>query len=443
MTTVSEVVTTEIDIKDAAVSQEGFGTPMIIGYHTFWAERSRTFSDPDEMTVAPFNMPTTHPIYLAAQKVKSQKPSPPQFKVGKRLGAPTHTVKITPSAPGVAEVFSLYVDGTLVTYTADGTPTLAEVTAALTTAITALAGVTATDGSTFVTSAADVAGVLHRYENLSSNLKIQDVTTDPTPSIATDLAAIRAADSDWYWGLLDSNSEAEIEAAAVWAETQKLILMVTTMDSGAYDGAVTIDVASDLKTASYHRTALLFHEKPALQFAAAAWTGRIAPKTPGSYTAANKTLSGVDKSALGDTARGVLKGKNCNYYVDIKGVGFTLDGRAASGRYIDITHGMDWFEARVQERVVAVLANNDKIPYTDKGAELFRAQVEAQILEGIAAQLIDEASGYSVTVPRVKDVDSNTRTLRKLPDVSFDFVLAGAVHFVQIKGTVRTSAVSA
>lgn len=436
MSSASEVVTLEIEIKDAAVSQEGFGTPLIAGYHTYWSERVRTFSEPDEMTVAPLSMPTDHPIYKAAVALKSQRPTPPQFKVGRRIGTVTHTVRLTPSTPVAGEVYSLKVDDQEVSVTADGTPTVAEVTAALATAITALAGVTATDNTSNVSSAGDTAGALHTYTELSSNLAIKDITANPSTTIQTDLAAIRAYDADWYGLLLDSNSEAEILAAAAWAETQTVLFFASTADSEAKDGNVTNDVASDLKSAGYHRTVLLYHHVPS-EYAAAAWAGRMLPKAPGSATWANKSLAGVSKSPLGDTERGVLKGKNANYYVDVKGIGFTLDGRAASGRYIDITHGMDWFDARTAERVVAMLANNDKVPYTDKGAELVRAQVLGQILEGITNTVIDGDSPYSVTVPKVADVNPNDRIARTLPNVKFAFVLQGAVHKVQISGTVR------
>jgi uncharacterized protein DUF3383 len=438
MSTESEVVTMSIEIKDAAVSQQGFGVPLIAGYHTYWAERVRTFSDPDEMTVAPLSMPTTHPIYLAAKALKSQRPTVEQFKVGKRLGAVTHTVRLTPSTPIAGEVFSLKVDGVAVSVTADGTPTVAEITGALTTAITALTDVTATDNTTNVSVAGDTAGKLHAYTELSSNLAFKDLTANPATTIQTDLAAIRAYDSDWYALLLDSNSEAEGLAAAAWAESQKVLLFLSTADTEVTDGGVSNDFGSDLKTATYHRAIILWHHNPS-QYAAAAWVGRMLSKTPGSATWANKSLSGVDKSTLSDTQRAALKAKNVNYYVDVKGVGFTLDGRAASGRYIDITHGQDKFDARVSERIVGMLANNDKVPYTNKGAQLARAQVEGQILEGIGDLYIDGTSPWSVTVPLVADVNPNDRIARTLPNVKFNFVLQGAVHKVNIIGTVRVA----
>ena len=45
MTTAIEVVDVTIDIRDAAVAQQGFGTPMIVASHAFWPETVRTFSE--------------------------------------------------------------------------------------------------------------------------------------------------------------------------------------------------------------------------------------------------------------------------------------------------------------------------------------------------------------------------------------------------------------
>jgi hypothetical protein len=438
MSSVSEVVNVTIEIKDAAVSQAGFGTPLIAGYHTYWPELVRTFSDADEMTQPPMSMPTTHPIYLAARTLKSQNPCPPQFKVGKTASATKQSVTITPSTPVGGEVFKLEVDGVLVSVTASTTPTVSEITASLAAEINNVPGVTATGGPTAVTVESDEDDEVHRFESLSPNLTIKDDTPDSTTGIGTDLAAIRAYDADWYGLLLDDSSAAVIAAAAAWAETQQIMMFVNPSDSDIKSGSVTDDIGSDLQTAGYNRTVPLYHGKPA-QCAAAAWAGRMLPKAPGSATWANKSLAGVDKSPLSDTDRGVLKGKNVNYYVDVKGIGFTLDGRAASGRYIDITHGIDWFDARVSERIVALLANNDKVAYTDKGIELVRAQVLGQILEGISATLIDGDAPYSVTVPKVAEINPNDRTARILPDVKFSFVLQGAVHKVLINGTVRTA----
>jgi hypothetical protein len=164
------------------------------------------------------------------------------------------------------------------------------------------------------------------------------------------------------------------------------------------------------------------------------------PKAPGSANWANKSLALVDVSALSDDERHHLRAKNCNYYVSVKRIGFTLDGRAAGGRFADITHGLDWFEARLQERIVALLANNDKVPYTDAGIQLVRAQVDAQILAGITATIVDPAQPWSTSAPAVVNVDPADKTARLLRDVRFQFVLQGAINKVMINGTVLVTA---
>lgn len=439
MATIDEVVTTTIAIQDAAVTQEGFGTPLIAAYHTLWPERVRTFSEPGDLLLPPYSLAATHPIYLAAKQLKSQKPSPAQFKIGKRLGAATQILTVTvvaSPAPVQGDVYSFVINGTTITVTAGASPTPTTVATALAAAMSGVTGITTTSSTGTVTLTSSTAGARHRLEQQTSNLTVKETTVEPTPNLATDLAAIRAYDSDWYGLLLDSQASAEVQAAAAWAETQRILFMPTLRDSEVKDGAVTTDVGSALKNASYQRTIPIYHERPATQYPGAAWMGLMFPKAPGSANYANMALAGVDQMRLSDSERAALKAKNVNYYVPIKGVGFTLDGRASGGRYADITHGMDWFEVRTQERIVALLANNDKVPYTDSGMELIRGQIAAQILEGIDAGVIDGAQAWSVTVPKVATANPTDKVNRLVSGVKFTFVLQGAVNKVGINGTV-------
>jgi hypothetical protein len=437
MPTINEIITTTVEIKDAAVSQEGFGTPLIAAFHNFWPERVRTFSDASELLLAPFNVPVTHDVYLKASALKRQKPSPTNFKVGKRLGAATQVIVLTPAAsPVVGDVYSVLVNGITYTVTAGASPTVSTVAAALATALSGAAGLTAV-GTTVVTITATPAlsGARNRVEPLTANLGYKDTTADPATSIAVDLAAIRAADGDWYGLFTDANSAAEVLATANWAETQRILYFTSIGDTESWDAAVTTDIDSALRNATYHRTVPIWHHKLS-QSAAASWAGRMLPKAPGSANWANKSLIGVDKSTLSDGQRAALKAKNCNYYIDVKSIGFTLDGRAASGRFIDITHGNDWFEVRLQERIVGLMANNDKVAYTAKGLQLIRAQIEAQILEGIGADVIDGEQPWSATVPTLSTINPNDRIARLVPNAKYSYVLQGAVNKVQVNGTV-------
>jgi len=83
-----------------------------------------------------------------------------------------------------------------------------------------------------------------------------------------------------------------------------------------------------------------------------------------------------------------------------------------------------------------MLANNDKVAYTDKGLQLIKAQIEAQILEGISADVIDGDQPWSATVPKLSTVNPNDRIARQVAGAKFQFVLQGAVNKVLINGTV-------
>lgn len=432
-----EIITHTVTVADATVSRFGFGIPLIAGYHTHWPELVRAFQEPDEMTAAPFNMPATHPIYRAALKLKSQNPSPPTFKVGKLTGAITHAVELAPSAPVAGELYKLEVDGQAVSVTAGPSPTTAQISAALTTAISALTDVTAVDEEGLLTVSGETAGAVHSYEKLSPNLSLTEMTDLPTPTPATDLAAIRAYDGDWYALLLAIGGAPSIEDVAAWAETERVLFIAQTADTGAADSGTSDDIATALNLAGYHRTGILYHEKPVTQQPAAAWAGVMLPKLPGPATFANKGLAGVDRSPLSATQRQALKDKKANHYVDIKGLGFTLNGWAASGRFFDVTAAIDWFDVGIEDRIILLLRNNDVVPYTDKGIETVRGQVLGQIQEGIALGIIDGAQDFTVTAPKVADVNPVDKGNRVLPDIRYSYVLSGAIHSVRVVGIVK------
>lgn len=438
MSTVTEVIETQIDIRDAAVSQQGFGTPLIAASHDFWPERVRTFGELIELVTPPLNVPTNHPIYVHAQRLKAQKPSPAQFKVGKRDSLAEQSFELTPTVDAAGSTYTFAIDGIALTATVAAAGTVAQACTAIAAAIaaaTGLADVTATAGASKVTVVGDTDGVRHSFACSSKNIAYAETTMDP--GIEDDLNAIWAADQGWYGLVIDSVGGQEILGAANWAEALKQgMLFFAIVQDSACLGAGDTDVCSQLQASSLQRTIPLWHHRGAEQVGCTAWAGKMLPKAPGSANWANKSLALVDMSSLSDTERGNLKAKNANYYVPVKGIGFTLDGRASGGRFADITHGIDWFNARLEERIVLLMANNDKVPYTDAGIQLIRGQVDAQILAGITAGIVDPAQTWWTSVPAVADVDPNDKIARILRNVRFQFVLQGAVNKVLINGTV-------
>jgi hypothetical protein len=111
----------------------------------------------------------------------------------------------------------------------------------------------------------------------------------------------------------------------------------------------------------------------------------------------------------------------------------TYDGFACSGRYLDITIGIMWLRARIREAVLIVLANNEKIGFTNAGAALIEAAVAGVLSQAESNDLL--APGWSVQRPDVSTVSAANKINRIFPDMKFKAVLQGAIQKVEIDGT--------
>lgn len=307
------------------------------------------------------------------------------------------------------------------------------------------------DGSstTKVRVTAQFAGDLVPYANHSqdSNIAMTDATADA--GIAADLAAIALADPDFYGLCLDSNGAAEVEAAAAWAESGGLYeFTAQTADSAVPDStaiADTTSVAAYLKSHVEFRTVPWFHPTIGANFIAAAILGDRLKAAPGSDTWNLKTLAGIAVYDLTSTQLTNLRAKNVNVYIDIAGEPSTYEGTVAAGEYADVIRGRDWQISDIKTSVFGTISNAEKIPYTAEGADLIAGAIRASLRRGVAngfivASYIDDNGkvqpGFTVTVPNVDALTSSQRQSRRLPNVKFSARMAGAIHAVDIVGTI-------
>lgn len=298
------------------------------------------------------------------------------------------------------------------------------------------APVTAVASGTEVTCTAPVAGELHSYEVTTANLSIHDTTTDP--GIATDLGAILAADPDFYGVLLDSNSSTEIMAAAAWTEANGKLFGAQSADTLCTTSGNTTNVMYLAKAAGYARTAITYYPSIGLTTAwfTAGWMGKLFPKSPGKATWAHKTIAAVSVYTLTDAQRAAIEAYGGNHYLAAGGIPITFPGKTASGEWIDVTRDIDWLRARLKERQLFLVANRDKIPFTDAGISLVVGEVRAQLDEAVDAGVLAGDPKPTVTAPRAADVSEEDRAARHLPGVEFGGRLAGAIHTLDITGRV-------
>lgn len=437
-----DVVNVTITAQTVAPTRLGFGTPLLMAYHTVTPNRVDLFKSLAEISDAGFG--ANHPVTKMATKVFSQNPRPSQVVVGKRALPFTQIVRLTPVNVTIGYTYRFAVidrNGvrTDIEYTVV-TGTVAAIVAGLVALIDPVVDVTAADATTHATLTAAAAGQIFDLQDLPNpnHMKVRDMTTDP--GIATDLSAVEALDpTTWYMVHMDSESEPQINAAAAWIEARRKQGLFTTSDSGCVDNGDATDVGSDLKAAAYARTSLIFISNSLKSFAAAAWAGGMLPTDPGAGTWCYRTLKGVTVNRLTGAQTSALDLKNVNHYTVVGGVNVTQKGKSGSGEFIDITHFVDWLHARLQERIFGILANasaaGKKIPYTDSGVDTMRAAILAQLSEGVRVGGLAADPAPVVTAPKVKDVDPSDKINRRLPDMVFTGTLAGAIHTLVINGT--------
>lgn len=433
----------QVSITSATVTptRPGFGTPLVAAGQVpvTFTDRVREYGSLSEMIDDGFT--TTYPAYKAVAAGFRQSPRPPKIKVGRRANKTVQVLELTCLSAVENDIYSGKVNGLAFTYTVPASATTTTVATALELIIEALTGVDSVSAAAKITvtpTAGSAAGTLLDVSELTKNIKFFDASTDP--GLEADLNAINAEDSDWFGLALDSQSKAEIQVAATWIEGQKKIAAFNSSDSDVKDSNATTDIASVLKGLAYLNSGVLYSGKQLLSYSGMAWmANRFAGSVPGADTWAYKSLKGVppeDKFSMTSGQRNATLAKNGNVYDTVAGVNITEKGTVASGEYFDIRRGVFWLESELKIRVFAALANNAKIPYTDKGVEVVVSIVKGVLQDAIRVGFLSDSPYPVVVAPKVADIDPVTRGTRVLPDVKFTATLAGAIHTVLIEGTV-------
>jgi hypothetical protein len=152
------IVNVTITNTTASVSRQGFGVPLVLGYHTRFIERFRAYTTAAAMLTDGFT--TSDFEYKAVSAIFAQNPRPVKVIVGRRLTAPTWKVRLTPIAQN-SYAYSVKIGSETATFTSDANATVAEIVTGLVAAINGLSGAfTASDvgPGTAIDVTADAAG---------------------------------------------------------------------------------------------------------------------------------------------------------------------------------------------------------------------------------------------------------------------------------------------
>jgi hypothetical protein len=231
---------------------------------------------------------------------------------------------------------------------------------------------------------------------------------------------------------------AVVVAEALGTEANRKVYVPVSSDWDIVDPSSTTDLASDLVALALTRTAGMFHRgiRRQVDMLDGAWLGGMLAFDPGTITWAFKPLATVSVDTLRATERAALATKNWSHYERTNGANITFEGRTPSGRFIDVTHFVDWLHAEIQADVYALLINNPKVLYTTNGIELVKNAILGALRKGQARGGLADDTTPTVTVPTIDETDATDRANRILRDVTFTARLAGALHGIVIRGTV-------
>lgn len=445
----SEFITIEISRETTTVSQAGFGVMMVMGTHQRFLPRLQIYSSLTAMTSAGFEV--TDPEYKMAAACLAQSPKPSTIAIGRRS---TDVKKIqidTVSNDTDYKVTVNHADfdaAVTVTFTSDADATKKEIIDGLYAALNADDDIGAVltasnEADTYLVLTADTTDdpfIVSIHADSSDDMSVVTPLT-ASATEANDLAKIQIYSDDWYGVVSTSRVQADVEDVADWIETQRKLYLTASDDSNIVDDAdETSSIAYYLSNATYERTAVMYLSgiKDANNLADAcpdaAWIGKLFTTDPGSATWAFKTLSTISAEELTSTQKTNAFAKNANTYNAEGGVNITRYGTVGSGEYLDVMRGIDWLQARLEERIYTRLVNLAKIPFTDAGVAILEAEVRAQLNDAIDAGLL--ASIDSLTVGEVADVSDTDKGNRYFPDLAFTATLAGAIHKTKVEGII-------
>lgn len=416
---IDKIVNVSITRQTQTVSETGFGTLMVLGEHLNFSQRLKYYADTTELEGDGFT--SSDDIHKAVTKAFLQSPAPERVAVGKKIELAGGQAIVGATNP-VGDTVRLNITGHKLNVGVS---------------ITVSGFNEAEYNGTFtITNIVDVDNVEYEAASTPSATPATGTGTySATETYTNALTKINEFENDWYGLVNTSRVQADVEETALWVEANKKLFVTASSNADILDSGITTDVASVLKALNYDRTVVIYTDDTD-GFIDAGIMGLQLPTDPGSTTWKFKTIKGVTASNLTSNQETGAQGKNANIFTNIGGVDIFQEGVVIGGEFIDVIRGIDWLEARMEEKIFATLANLPKVPYTDGGVAIIESNINEIITLAIDNDVLAANPAPVITVPKVADVPSNDRGNRLLPSVTFTATLAGAIHKVTINGTV-------
>lgn len=267
-------------------------------------------------------------------------------------------------------------------------------------------------------------------------IAVQKTTEGSTLEAPTATLSRAESENGWYVALAAGIPEEDLEDMAEWTEAREKMF-----------GYAYADPSYNPVTNIYYRTFGICYGDDSGSgdpYKHVAMAVRFLSYDAGSETWVNKSLASVSMSKFTDTEIDTIDKDPASYYIQVGDTGLVQGGKVRAGEWIDVIRFRDWLKNDMQLRILNLLVKRPKVPYTDKGIGLVRNQMIASLKEGTRRGGIAEDQynsddelipGFTTSVPLAADLSDTQRKSRILEDCTFSAILAGAIHVVNVNGS--------
>lgn len=446
-----------ISLETATVGRQGFQGIMFAAKHNLWPERIRTYTSADALLEDGFS--SNDPAYKALRGGFSQTPRPQSIKVGRVNSASVITVpeavvdgleyKLTINALDAPAAAEVVVEGG----TGDSKQTILDgIVSALSAQTEILDKVTLTVVGTDNDA---VLNIEHKanddWFSVTTLLNLVDTAGDVEESAAEMLAAIALEDDSWYYVTSEEKSVTFIEDLAAEVEARFKLFRYTTAEEGAY-AAVLSGSVKTVKDNQYFRTMPEYHHLAEDTYPEVSALAEIATFTTGRVTYHARIVSGVPAALnatggnLTSTQVSNMKSNEVNFYdkVQISGSSFstnpsiTYGGKVASGELTMNIVTRDNLQVDLEATTTELMIRqkNGRLAFDETSLNKVRGAVRTVINQYESEDFHNFLLPNTIiTIPRVSEISAADKAANVFKQVTFKGTLRGAIHMIEITGT--------
>ena len=258
------------------------------------------------------------------------------------------------------------------------------------------------------------------------------------------IEGLRDIDDDFYIVMTDVTDEDCVEALSAWAESTEPT--EAALGAGVEDHRKFYfgQTANKEYRNTHGRSAIIYTEKPSIDWADAAWVGNVGPFWPESVTWKWKAPDGITPPDLRDSERDILEENFVNFYTVEYKHQYIKNGMCGDGNFIDNVLGADYITQQMRENLYNIFLANANIGYTDAGFAVVASGVYAALnratqLHIIAKDAESNSGIFNVVIPKRAEATDEQARNRIMPNIEWEAQLEGAVHGVKVRGVLRVT----